>query len=148
MQLKGLNEKKAVLTQQVSGYSMGAADKQRKGYDYDRLLREVTSKRENLKLYKQKAEEARISDAMDERKFSNAYILEKATLPLKQAGKGFMMLFVVALIGAAGAAIAAAFGIEFFNRTVRNEADIEEQLGLPVLATIQYYGDLRPIPVK
>src|SRR5258705_3822826 len=148
VQLKALNEKKTVLTQQVSAYSTGAADKQRKGYDYDRLLREVTSKMEKLKLYKQKAEEARISDAMDERKFSNAYILEKATLPLKKAGKSFMMLFIVALIGAAGAAIAAAFGIEFFNRTVRNEADIEEQLGLPVLATIQYYGDLRPVPVK
>ena len=87
MQLKGLNEKKAVLTQQVSDYSTAAAGKQRKGYEYDRLLREVTSKRDNLKLYKQKAEEARISDAMDERKFSNAYILEKATLPLKKAGR-------------------------------------------------------------
>ena len=148
VQLKALNEKKAVLTQQVSGYSMGAADKQRKGYEYDRLFREVASKRDSLKLYKQKAEEARISDAMDEQKFSNAYILEKATLPLQKAGKPFMLLLMVALIGAAGAAIAAAFGIEFFNRTVRNEADIEEQLGLPVLATIQYYGDLRPVPVK
>src|SRR5580765_8521636 len=80
VQLKALNEKKTVLTQQVSAYSAGAADKQRKGYEYDRLLREVTSKRDSLKLYKQKAEEARISDAMDERKFSNAYILEKANL--------------------------------------------------------------------
>ena len=148
VQLKGLNEKKAVLTQQVSGYSMGAADKQRKGYEYDRLFREVNSKRDSLKLYKQRAEEARISDAMDDRKFSNAYILEKATLPLKKAGRPFMTLLIIALIGATGAAIGAAFGIEFFNRTVRNEADIEEQLGLPVLATIQYYGDLRPVPVK
>jgi capsular polysaccharide biosynthesis protein len=74
--------------------------------------------------------------------------LEKATLPLTKAGKSFMMLLIVALIGAAGVAIGAAFGIEFFNRTVRNEADIEEQIGLPVLATIQYYGDLRPVPVK
>ena len=148
VQLKALNEKKAVLTQQVSAYSTGAADKQRKGYEYDRLLREVTSKRDSLKLYKQKAEEARISDAMDERKFSNAYILEKATLPLKKAGRPFMTLLIIALIGAAGVAIGAAFGIEFFNRTVRNEADIEEQIGLPVLATIQYYGDLRPVPVK
>ena len=148
VQLKALNEKKAVLTQQVSGYSMGAADKQRKGYEYDRLFREVNSKRDSLKLYKQRAEEARISDAMDDRKFSNAYILEKATLPLKKAGRPFMTLLIIALIGATGAAIGAAFGIEFFNRTVRNEADIEEQLGLPVLATIQYYGDLRPVPVK
>jgi uncharacterized protein involved in exopolysaccharide biosynthesis len=148
VQLKALNEKKAVLTQQVADYSSAAADKQRKGYEYDRLLRDVTSKRDSLKLYKQKAEEARISDAMDERKFSNGYILERANLPLKKAGRGFNLLFILALIGSAGAAIAAAFGLEFFNRTVRNEMDIEEHLGLPVLATIQYYGDLRPVPAK
>jgi uncharacterized protein involved in exopolysaccharide biosynthesis len=148
VQLKALNEKKAVLTQQVADYSSAAADKQRKGYEYDRLLRDVTSKRDSLKRYKQKAEEARISDAMDERKFSNGYILERANLPLKKAGRGFNLLFILALIGSAGAAIAAAFGLEFFNRTVRNETDIEERLGLPVLATIQYYGDLRPVPTK
>jgi len=85
---------------------------------------------------------------MDERKFSNAYILEKASVPLPRAGRGFMLLLMVTLIGAAGVAVAAAFCLEYFNRTLRNEGDIEEQLGLPVLATIQYYGDLRPVPVK
>src|SRR4029077_12176409 len=146
--LRALNEKKVVLTRQVESYSAGAAEKKTKGFEYDRLVRAVNAMKENLDLYKKRAEEARISDAMDERKFSNAYILEKATLPLKKAGRPFMMLLIVALIVAVGTAIAAAFGIEFFNRTVRNEADIEEQLGLPVLATIQYYGDLRPVPVK
>jgi capsular polysaccharide biosynthesis protein len=102
-------------------------------------------KKDNLELYKKKAEEARISDAMDERKFSNVYILERATLPLGRAGLSSLLLIMVTLIGSAGAAIAAAFGIEFFNRTLRNERDIEEQIGLPVLATIQYYGDLRPV---
>ena len=59
-----------------------------------------------------------------------------------------MLLLMATLMGAAGVAVAAAFGLEYFNRTLRNEGDIEEQLGLPVLATIQYYGDLRPVPVK
>ena len=44
-----------------------------------------------------------------------------------------------------GIAVAAAFGLEYLNKTLRNEDDIEEQIGLPVLATIQYYGDLRPV---
>jgi capsular polysaccharide biosynthesis protein len=43
-----------------------------------------------------------------------------------------------------GIAVGAAFGLEYLNKTLRNEVDIEEQIGLPVLATIQYYGDLRP----
>jgi uncharacterized protein involved in exopolysaccharide biosynthesis len=143
--LRAFNEKKAALTQQVAGYSSAAADKKRKGFDYERLLREVTIKRDNLDLYKRKAEEARISDAMDERKFSNAYILDRAALPLPRAGRPFLVLMIITLIGAAGAAVALAFGLEYLDTTVRNETDIEEHLGLPVLATIQYYGDLRPV---
>jgi uncharacterized protein involved in exopolysaccharide biosynthesis len=148
VQLKALNEKKAALTKQVESYSAGAAEKKRKGFEYDRLLREVNVKKVNLDLYKQKAEEARISDAMDEQKFSNAYILERAAPPLSKAGRSFMLLLMVALVGSAGAAIAAAFGIEYFNNTLRNENDIEDEIGLPVLATIQNYGDFNPAPFK
>jgi uncharacterized protein involved in exopolysaccharide biosynthesis len=145
VQLRTLNEKKAAVTQQVTTYSSAAADKKRKGFDYDRLLREVTIKKDNLDLYKRKAEEARISDAMDEQKFSNAYILDRATLPLSRAGRNAFGLVIITLIGAAGAAVMVAFGIEYLDTTVRNEGDIENQIGLPVLATIQYYGDLRPV---
>ena len=148
VQLRALNEKKAALTKQVEAYSAAAAEKRRKGFEYDRLLREVNMKKDNLDLYKKKAEEARISDAMDERKFSNAYILERATLPLGRSGQSPLLLIMITLIGAAGVAVAAAFGVEYFNRTLRNERDIEEQIGLPVLATIQYYGDLRPVASK
>src|SRR5215831_446882 len=145
VQLRALNEKKAALTQQVAGYSSAAADKKKKGFDYDRLVREVTVKKDNLDLYKKKAEEARISDAMDERKFSNAYILDRATLPLPRAGRSLLTLMIIILIGAAGVAVAVAFGLEYLDTTVRNETDIEDRLGLPVLATIQYYGHLRPV---
>ena len=148
VQLKALNEKKAALTKQVENYSAAAADKKRKGFEYDRLLRDVNIKKQNLDLYRQKAEEARISDAMDEQKFSNAYILERASPPLRKAGKSFILLVLVTLIGSAGAAIAAAFGIEYFNSTLRNESDIEDEIGLPVLATIQNYGDFNPAPFK
>jgi uncharacterized protein involved in exopolysaccharide biosynthesis len=145
VQLRALNEKKTNLTRQVESYSSTAAEKKRKGFEYDRLLREVTGKKENLDLYKKRAEEARISDAMDERKFSNAYILERASLPLPEANYSALLLMMVAMVLSMGIAVAAAFGLEYLNKTLRNEDDIEEQIGLPVLATIQYYGDLRPV---
>ena len=145
VQLRALNEKKIALTRQVESYSATAADKKRKGFEYDRLLREVNAKKENLDLYKKRAEEARISDAMDERKFSNAYILERASLPIGRADRSAFTLMMIAIIGSMGVAVGAAFGLEYLNKTLRNEDDIEEQIGLPVLATIQYYGDLRPV---
>src|SRR5207249_3977039 len=61
VQLKALNEKKTALIQQMESYSASAADKKRKGFEYDRLLREVNAKKENLDFYKKKGEEARIS---------------------------------------------------------------------------------------
>jgi uncharacterized protein involved in exopolysaccharide biosynthesis len=148
VRLRALNEKKAALTRQVGDYSSTAADKKRKGFEYDRLLRDVNAKKESLDLYKKRAEEARISDAMDERKFSNAYILERASLPLPRAGYSPALLALITLILSTGAAIAAAFGVEYFNSTLRNESDIEDQIGLPVLATIQNYGDFNPAPSK
>jgi uncharacterized protein involved in exopolysaccharide biosynthesis len=148
VQLQALNEKKTSLTRQVESYSSAASDKKRKGFEYDRLLREVTTKKDSLDLYKKKGEEARISDAMDERKFSNAYVLERATLPLPRAGFSMVLLTVLTILISMGAAIAAAFGVEYFNSTLRNEADIEDQIGLPVLATIQSYGDFNPAPFK
>jgi len=129
----------------VESYSATAADKKRKGFDYDRLLRDVTTRKENLDLYKKRAEEARISDAMDERKFFNAYVLERVSPPLKRASYSALMLMLITIVVSMGIAVAAAFGLEYLNKTLRNEDDIEEQIGLPVLATIQYYGDLRPV---
>jgi capsular polysaccharide biosynthesis protein len=49
------------------------------------------------------------------------------------------MLIVITILGTIAIAIAGAFAIEFFNTTLRNETDVEEQMGLPVLATVQYY---------
>jgi len=143
--LRGLNEKKVALSRQVESYSAAASDKKRKGFEYDRLLRDVNAKKENLDLYKKRAEEARISDAMDERKFSNAYILERATVPLGRADYNAFLLMTLTIMVSMGIAIAGAFGLEYLNKTLRNEDDVEEQIGLPVLATIQYYGDLRPV---
>jgi polysaccharide biosynthesis protein PslE len=148
VQLRASNERKIVLTRQVESYSSTAADKRRKGFEYDRLLRDVTVKKENLDLYSKKAEEARISDAMDERKFSNAYVLERASPPAQRAGRHPLLLLVLTILGASAVAVGTAFAFEYLDRSVRNERDIEEQIGLPVLATIHNYGEFQTAPSK
>jgi uncharacterized protein involved in exopolysaccharide biosynthesis len=140
VQLRSLKERKDTLTKQVADYSAQAADKKQKSFEYDRLLQNVTAKKTALALYRQKAEEARISNAMDERKFSNAVILEKATLPLPRAGLNPWLLISGSLIFSTGLAVGAAFLIDFLDTTLKDETDIEAQTGLPVLATIEYYG--------
>jgi len=143
VQVRSLKEKKDTLTKQVAEYSTTTAEKKDKSFEYDRLLQDVAANKKALDLYRQKAEEARISNAMDERKFSNAVILEKATPPLERAGLSGISLWVLipgSLILSIGVAIGTAFLIDFWNTTLKDEADIEVQTGLPVLATIKHYA--------
>ena len=141
-ELTSLEARRSSLLRQVASYSSGAAELKNKSFAYDRLQQEVNAKKEALALYKRKAEEARISDAMDERKFSNATILEKASLPLPLAGRPLWIIVLITIVLSLAVGLAGAFAIEFFNTTLRNEADVEEQIGLPVLATVQDYKEL------
>src|SRR5262245_60900455 len=143
VQLRSLKEKKDTLTEQVAEYSTTTAEKKQKSFEYDRLLQDVTANKKALALYQQKAEEARISNAMDERKFSNAVILEKATPPLEPTGVSGISPWILIpgiLILSLGVAIGVAFIIDYPDRTLKDEADIEAQTGLPVLATIKDYA--------
>jgi len=140
--LRSLNEKKAALTQQVATYSAAAADKQRKGFEYDRLLSEVTNKRESLKLYKQKAEEARISDAMDAQNFGNASILEKANVV--SASRSILQWLFVVSFASLTVSVGVAFLFNYFDPALQDEVDVEEFSQLPVLATIQHYQSAAP----
>jgi uncharacterized protein involved in exopolysaccharide biosynthesis len=139
-EFNALEARRSSLLRQLAAYSSGAAELKRKSFTYDRLQQEVNTKKESLALYKKRAEEARISDAMDERKFSNAYLFEKATPPLPRAGFGPLLIIPAILLMSTGVAVGAAFAIEFLSTTLRSEADVEEKIGLPVLATIQHYG--------
>jgi uncharacterized protein involved in exopolysaccharide biosynthesis len=144
VQLQALREKRASEASQVGTYSSMAAEKKKKSYEYDRLQQIVNTKKEALALYKKRAEEARISDAMDEQKFSNVVILERAGLPLPQAG--FPTLLWVLIIGffSAALSVGAAFVMNYFDPTVQDETYVEYEFGMPVLATIQHYDTQQP----
>jgi uncharacterized protein involved in exopolysaccharide biosynthesis len=144
VQLQALREKRIAETNQIASYSTAAAGKKQMSFEFDRLQQVVTEKREALALYKKKAEEARISNAMDEQNFGNSYILERARTPLPPAGRSTLVWFVLIAILSAGAAVGVAFAISYLDPTVQDEAYIEEEFGLPVLATIQHYDTRQP----
>jgi uncharacterized protein involved in exopolysaccharide biosynthesis len=138
-ELPALEVKRGALARQLATYSFDTAELKQKSFAYDRLRRDVLGRKDALALYKKKAEEARISNAMDERKFGNVTIFETASLPLPRANRDPLVLFLITAFIAMGIAAAGAFAIEFCNPVVRNEIDVEEQLGIPVLATIPYF---------
>lgn len=139
VQLRSLMEKKNSLTKQVADYSATAAAKKKKSFAYERLQQNINANKEALALYKKKAEEARISTAMDERKFGNASVLERAVFPLPRAGFAPMLLISAIILFSIAVAVGVVLGLEFLNTTLQDEVDVEEQTGLPVLGTIEYY---------
>lgn len=139
-ELNALEARRATLLKQVGSLSTEAADLKKKSFEYDRLLQNVNGNKEALALYKKKGEEARIAAAMDEQKFGNASVLERAILPLPRAGFSAALLITATLLFSIAIALSAAFVMEFLSTTVKNEVDVEERTGLPVLATIEYYG--------
>jgi len=140
VQLLALKEKRSSLRNQFAAYSSMAAEKKKKSFDYDPLQRNVDETKKALALYKGKSEEARISDALlDESKFGNVTIFQRAALPLKIDGFSPWIIVLAIILFSIAIAVGGAFAIEFFNTTLRNETDVEEQTGLPILATIQDY---------
>jgi uncharacterized protein involved in exopolysaccharide biosynthesis len=144
VELQALREKRVALGNQVASYSSSAASKKKMSFEYDRLQQVVNAKKEALALYKKRAEEARISDAMDEQKFGNAVILERAAMPLRPAGRSTLTWVIVLSILAAVVAVSMAFAFNYFDPTIQDEMYVEEEFGVPILATIQHYDTQQP----
>jgi uncharacterized protein involved in exopolysaccharide biosynthesis len=93
-------------------------------------------------LYFKKQEEARIAEAMKDHSMVNVTVVERATKPLDPEN-GFLLPILVGLLGGIGLAAGMAVLVEYLNRTLRFEEEVERYLELPVLAVIP---DLHSLP--
>jgi len=100
------------------------------------LEREVAINEANYKLYLTKFEEAKISENMDKQKIANVRVIEPA-VPIIRPVKPKKRLNIL-LGGFLGlsAGIGLAFLIEFIHPVYRTREDVDQFLGLPVLATL------------
>ena len=100
------------------------------------LEREIAINEANYRLYLTKFEEAKISESMDKQKIANVTVIEPAVpiiRPIKPKKRlnvmigGFLGVF---------AGVGLAFLIEFIHPVLRTREDVDQFLGLPVLATL------------
>lgn len=99
------------------------------------LKQETELKSYAFDLYRKKQEEARISEAMKDQAMVNVGIVERATPPLEPVN-GLLLPLLIGLVGGLTLASAMAVGIEYLNRRLRFEEEVERYLELPVLAVI------------
>jgi uncharacterized protein involved in exopolysaccharide biosynthesis len=104
------------------------------------MLRAAKADEENYMLYLRKAEEARISDALDRQRFSNVVVAEPATVPFASQGR-WMLVVVLGVLLASLASVILAFVVDRWDPSFRTPEEVESFLGSPVVAAIPKNGN-------
>ena len=90
-------------------------------------------------MYEKKAEEARVSLAMDEDNIVSANIVQDPTPPVIPLPRNLLMWGPVSAMAGAILGVAVALALDFFNFTLDDEREIERFLQVPVLATVRHF---------
>ncbi|HWO40494.1 MAG TPA: Wzz/FepE/Etk N-terminal domain-containing protein [Candidatus Eisenbacteria bacterium] len=137
--VEALGAKLESLKKQIASTRTRLAHLNDKSSEYSRLVEAVQRNQQNHALYKKRSEESRISEAMDREKLLNVAIVERAALPLQPIGRKMPMTLALAALTGLAVGVGCAFGIEFFNSAINTEKELEEELQLPVLVTIEKF---------
>jgi uncharacterized protein involved in exopolysaccharide biosynthesis len=107
-----------------------------KGYELQHMQEILANKKEAFALYRKKAEEARISGAMDRENLVNVKVTDRAQIPMLPVASNAALLLTLAAIVGLGAGIGGVLTLEYARPTFHSEIDVERHLRLPVLALI------------
>jgi len=119
-------------------YRKQAEQLEQKGILHQDLVRTQKTDEENYLLYLKKREEARMSDALDQRGILNVIVAEQPTTPVLPVGSPFMTVvlgFVLATVVSTGMA----FAVDYLDPSFRTPSQVIDELNIPVLAAVPYH---------
>jgi uncharacterized protein involved in exopolysaccharide biosynthesis len=134
--LEALKAKKTTQVLQTANYREGLKNLDRYQKQMSRLERQITINEVNYKLYLTKFEEAKISESMDKQRIANVSVIEPAIPPLKPVKPRKRLIVMMGGLLGLIAGIGTALLIEFIHPVFRTREDVDEFLGLPVLAIL------------
>ena len=133
VQRDGLRARQSDASAQVASLHTLAQQMQSASVDQQDLMRTAKAEEGNYLLYLHKREEARIGDALDERRILNVAIVEPpvaAALPVHSVFLYLLLAFGLAM----GFSVGIAFTTEYFDPTIRTPDEAHGLLEVPVLA--------------
>ncbi len=104
------------------------------------LKQDADDKTYAYQLYRKKQEEARVAEEMKNQAMVNVSVVQRASKPL-QPVNGVLLPILIGLFGGLAVAAGMAVGVEYLNRRLRFEEEVERFLELPVLAVIPDLDD-------
>lgn len=99
------------------------------------LEREVALKEAAYRQYAEKLEQARIDEALEERRISNVNVVQPPTYAVKPVRPRKAFTLLAGLVASLCAALAWPLVAEWFDQTLHTPAQVEARLGLPVVAS-------------
>ena len=109
---------------------------------YD-MQREIGRLDREYQLYTAKLEDSRISDAMDMAKISNVRVISPPTAGPIPVFPPLLMMLAGGIVVGLGGSLAFVFFRDTMHPVVRTRRDIEQLLGVPVLASLPEHRTLR-----
>jgi len=137
--LESARAKRAALLIEKKGYDDRLDVLKDRSFDLARLRGDFDLTRETYFMYEKKAEEARVSRAMDEENIVNAGIIQEAKPPVIPLPRNLLLWGPAAAATGAILGMAIALVLEFFSLTLKDEYDVERFLQVPVLATVRHF---------
>lgn len=129
---------RAAATQTIVGiYQQNARNLEEKGLIQQDLLRTAKTNEENYLLYLRKQEEARMAEALDERRILNVAIAERPNVPLVPTNSPLIFAFVGILLSAT-VSIGVVFAVEYMDPSFRTPSEVATELNIPVLASVPH----------
>jgi len=102
------------------------------------LGREVAANDSNYQIYLKKAEEARISENMDQKKMTNITVVQQPSIPVTPDAEERNRIMQMGLLIAVCLSFGTAFVVEFVPQTFTTPETVRRRLGVPVLATLAH----------
>jgi uncharacterized protein involved in exopolysaccharide biosynthesis len=138
--LSGLKARAASAATIAEQYHEAAQRFDQNGLVQQDLLRAAKTQEDNYLLYVHKREEARISDALDQRGILNVALAEQPVVPALPS-RSLLNVALLTLLLAGAFSLSTAFVFDFMDPTFRTPDELAIYLGTPVLAALPKGGD-------
>jgi uncharacterized protein involved in exopolysaccharide biosynthesis len=138
--LSGLKARAAAANSTAAQYHETARSLDQNGVVQQDLLRAAKTQEENYLLYVRKREEARISDALDQRGILNVAVAEQPIVPALPS-RSPLNAAILTLLLAVTASFSTAFVVDFMDPSFRTPDELASYLGTPVLAALPKGGE-------
>lgn len=126
----------------VQEYRSLVLDLDQKNIQRSDLLRAQRTAEEKYLLYQRKQEEARIEQELDKQRILNVAMAEEPSVPVLPEPAPVPLKFGFVLAGLLSLGIGLV--TDFYDRSFRTPVEVEQYLGIPVLASTPLIGDSNP----